>query len=207
MSIRSKQTRRLGPTLLAVLVFTGGSFMAQSAQSAPGPGMGGGMAQPGGAMQGGMQGKGRHRQAMQGCGHAKHGKRHGKRGRTSCGKHLFGGCWKHSLNAEQKARLDRLHINHARIKAPIKARIKALKVDLAILATTTEPDKAVIDAKIAELLEFKGESMGAKYGYIAAQRQVLTPAQQVSFDMEQIHGAMHGKMHGKMGKGGGGARH
>ena len=70
--------------------------------------------------------------------------------------------------------------------------IKVLKVDLAVLSTAPQPDKAVIDAKIKELIELKGQLLGAKYGYIAAQRQVLTPPQQVSFDMDTIHGAMHG---------------
>lgn len=196
MNSQLKKNPVLVTALIAVLTLVGGLAMAQGAQPAPGPGMGGGMGQPGGpgyAMYGCMQRHGKHGQGMQGGGYGKHGKRHGQHGQTHCGKHLFGGCWKKSLSDEQKARLDQLHINHARIKAPLKARIKVLKVDLAMLATAPRPDKVVIDAKIEALLKLKGKLLGAKYGYIAAQRQVLTPEQQISFDMEKVHGAMHGK--------------
>lgn len=210
MNSRSRKNPVLVLTLIACLTLIGGSGMAQSEQTTvgtgPGMGMSGGMGQPQGAdctMHGGMHGKGKHRQGMKGGGHAKHGKHHGQQGRTRFGQHLFGGHWSQSLSNQQKAQLDQLHINHTRIKAPLKARIKALKVDLAVLATAPEPDKTVIDAKIEEMLKLKGQLLGAEYGYIAAQRQVLTPMQQVSFDMEKIHGAMHGKG----GKGGKDAKH
>ena len=203
MNSRSRKNTRYVLTTIAVLALIGGSGMVQSEQTSAGPGMGG----MGRAMHGGMQGQGKHRMGMKGGGHGEHGKHQGKhqgkRGHKGCGQHVFGGSWIHSLSNQQKARLDQLHVNHARIKAPLKARIKALRVDLAVLATVPEPDKAVIDAKIEEMLKLKGQMLGAEYGYIAAQRRVLTPAQQVSFDIEQIHGAMHGKK----GKGGEGKKH
>lgn len=205
MKSRFRKNSVLGPMLIAFLALIGGAGMAQSAQTTvgPGPGMGGGtgvMGSPACAMRGGMQGQGRHRQGMEGRGHKKHGKHQCNHGQARRGQHLFGGNWTQSLSGAQKVQLDQLHVNHARIKAPLKARTKALKVDLAVLATAPEPDKAVIDAKIEELLKLKGQLLGAEYGYIAAQRRVLTPLQQVSFDMEKIHGAMHGKK-GKGGKG------
>lgn len=187
MSFSMIKIPRILPALLVAATLTGGVVFVQEADAAPGAGMGGGM--QGGGMQGkGMQGKGMH-----GGGHRKHGAGGGKHGHGSCGKHLYGGCWKKTLSPEQKARLDQLHVNFAKTKAPLKARIKVLKLDLTILAIAPQPEKAVIDAKIAELLRLKGQMMGAKYGYVAAQRQVLTPQQQVAFDMEQIHRAMHGK--------------
>lgn len=187
MIFRLKRALGFLPALFVASALTAGLAVAQQVEAAPGAGMGGGM------QGGGMQGMGMHGKRMHGGGHGKCGKGGGKHGQTSCGKHLYGDCWKNTLNAEQKIRLDQLHVNFAKIKAPLKARIKVLKLDLAILATAPQPDKAVIDAKIAELLRLKGQMLGAKYGYVAAQRQVLTPAQQVAFDMDTIHKAMHGK--------------
>ncbi|MEA3278053.1 MAG: hypothetical protein U9Q81_22755 [Pseudomonadota bacterium] len=189
MNIRLIRTSVFLTALVVVSALVSGMAFAQAAAATPGPGMGTGMQQPGGpggGIPGLRQGKGK-----QGAG--KHGGRHGEHGKGQGGKHLFGEIWNKTLTDEQKAQLDQLHVNYAKIKAPLKSRVKALQVDLAVLSTAAEPDKAVIDAKIAELLNLEGEMMGAEYGYIAAQRRVLTPEQQVSFDMATIHKAMHGK--------------
>ncbi len=171
-----------------------------------GKGMHGG---EGGGMHGGMHGGGQHRGGMHGggkrggCKHGggkhgggKHGGMH--RGGKHGGPHLYGDDWRETLTDEQKAQLDRLHVAYAKTKAPRKARMKALKVELATLATAAEPSQKAIDAKIDQLLQTKREAMRAKYAYIADQRKVLTPEQQVSFDMHLIHKTMHGKK----GKGG-----
>lgn len=197
MSFRFTRIRGFLPALFVAGVLTAGLTFAQEVDAAPGAGMGGGM------QGGGMQGKGMHGKGVHGGRHGKHGQGGGKHGHKSCGKHLYGDCWKKTLSAEQKVRLDQLHVNFAKIKVPLKVRIKVLKVDLAILATAPQPDKAAIDAKIAELLRLKGQMLGAEYGYVAARRQVLTPQQQVSFDMGTIHEAMHGKE----GKGPHGGKH
>lgn len=161
----------------------GGHAMHES-----GKGMHGGHG--GGKHGGGMHGGGKHG----GCkgGACKHkGGMHG--GSKHGGPRLYGEDWRESLTDEQKAQLDRLHLTYARTKAPSKARMKALKVELSTLATAAEPSQKAIDAKIDELLQVKREAMRAKYAYIAGQRKVLTPEQQVSFDMHVIHKAMHGK--------------
>jgi hypothetical protein len=189
MKFRLIETRRALSALFVASALAGGMGLTNDTHAAPAAGMGGGMAQASG-----MQPKGQHRHGKHGGGHSKHGhKSCGLRGREDCGKHLLGDCWKRTLSVPQKARLDQIHANHAKIKAPLKARIEALKVDLAVMATAPQPGKAAIDAKIEELMRLKGQMLGAKYGYIAAQRQVLAPPQQVSFDMETIHRAMHGK--------------
>lgn len=112
------------------------------------------------------------------------------------GPQLYGPSWKETLTDGQKAQLDALHRDYARTKAPLKAGIKALKVALAALATAPEPDTQAIEAKIDELLALKRDAMRAKYAYVAAQRQVLSEEQRVSFDMHSIHRAMHGKKGG-----------
>lgn len=134
---------------------------------------------------GGMHGGGKHGGGMRGGG--MHGG--GKHG----GSHLYGDDWRETLTDEQKDQLDRLHVAYAKTKAPRKARMKALKVELTSLATAAQPDTQTIDAKIEELLQIKRAAMRAKYAYIADQRKLLTPEQQVSFDMQMIHKAMHGK--------------
>jgi Spy/CpxP family protein refolding chaperone len=135
--------------------------------------------------------KGRHGAGMEG--------KHGKDGH---GGHLFGEDWRNMLTAEQKLQLDRLHVEFAKTKVQLKAQIKALKLQLAVLATSEQPQPAAIDAGIEEVLAVKRQLMSAKYGYIAAQRRVLTPEQQVSFDLEVLKRAKHGKRDQHHGKGG-----
>jgi Spy/CpxP family protein refolding chaperone len=197
----SKPSKRL--TLLSTLILlTGlaagvGIVQAEQhggghAMHGSGKGMHGGHG--GGKHGGGMPGAGKHG----GCKHkgGKHGGMHS--GGKHSGPRLYGEDWRKSLTDEQKAQLDRLHLAYARTKAPSKARMKALEVELTALATAVEPSWQVIDARIDELLQIKRQAMRAKYAYIADQRRVLTPEQQVSFDMQMIHKAMHGKK----GKGG-----
>jgi Spy/CpxP family protein refolding chaperone len=197
----SKPSKRL--TLLSTLILlTGlaagvGIVQAEQhggghAMHGSGKGMHGGHG--GGKHGGGMPGAGKHG----GCKHkgGKHGGMHS--GGKHSGPRLYGEDWRKSLTDEQKAQLDRLHLAYARTKAPSKARMKALEVELTALATAVEPSWQVIDARIDELLQIKSQAMRAKYAYVADQRRVLTPEQQVSFDMQMIHKAMHGKK----GKGG-----
>jgi Spy/CpxP family protein refolding chaperone len=80
-----------------------------------------------------------------------------------------------------------------KITAPIKAKIKNLKVELAMLVTTDKPDTNAINKKIDELTKLKNDKMREKYKYIIAKRKVLTAEQQVLFDTRVIQKAMHGK--------------
>lgn len=197
----SKPSKRL--TLLSTLILLTGLAAGVGIVQAEQHGGGHAMHGSGKGMHGG-HGGGKHGSGMQGAGKhggCKHkGGKHG--GMHSGGKHggprLYGEDWRQSLTDEQKAQLDRLHLAYARTKAPSKARMKALEVELTALATAVEPSWQVIDARIDELLQIKRQAMRAKYAYIADQRRVLTPEQQVSFDMQMIHKAMHGKK----GKGG-----
>lgn len=117
------------------------------------------------------------------------------------GKHMYGPDWRQSLTGEQKAELDRLHLQYARTKAPLKAGVKAMEVRLAVLATSDNPNMEQMEGPMMDLLLAKQEMMRAKFNYIAAQRKVLTPQQRVSFDMDVIHKTMHGDVH-KKSKGG-----
>jgi hypothetical protein len=78
---------------------------------------------------------------------------------------------------------------------PMKARMKAIKIELAALATAETPDTQAMQRRINELLEVKREILTQKYLYIAAKRSVLSPEQRPSFDLDVIHKSSHPKMH------------
>ena len=119
-------------------------------------------------------------------------------------KGMSGMCWKDTLTDEQRTKLAKIKLDYMKAKAPIKAKMKSVKVELAMLVTTDKPDMNAINKKIDELTKLKNDKMKEKYKYIAAKRKVLTADQQVLFDMRVIKKAMYGK--GK-GKGRGHGRH
>ena len=110
--------------------------------------------------------------------HRKHHGHHGSR--------LLGPHWKGTLTAEQRAQIDQMHVLFAKAKAPVKARVKALKADLALLITGDMPDSALIEKKINELLAMKKRIMQMRYVHIADMRSVLTVEQRASFDMDVL---------------------
>jgi hypothetical protein len=204
----NRQRSVIAAGLLLGMLLAGGQVLAQDQASAGGhqamhpvPQMDAGTPGKKGCKH---HGKGAHAGKQHRAGKGHHGgcDKHGKAGHPGTGKgakRLYGEHWKHSLTAEQKAELDRLHLEYARTKAPLKAGIKAMKVRLAVLATSGSATQDDMNGPIMDLLLAKQEMVRAKYNYIAAQRNVLNPEQRVSFDMEVIHKAMHGSKggHGK----------
>lgn len=184
MSTDSRKMRELGlAAFLGTLIATG--MPAAHAEKATGyKGMhqahhgGAQMVQPGKG-----QGGGKHR--GHGMGHGRH--------------HLFGDHWKKTLTPEQKVQLDRLHLAFAKKKHGLMSGIRALKVQLAVMAVADQQQPGAVEAHIDNLLTAKRQLMQTKYSYIVAQRKVLTPEQRVSFDMDVIHKADRAKgkgMHG-----------
>ena len=112
------------------------------------------------------------------------------------GKSMPGMCWKVTLTDEQRAKLAKVKLDYMKAKAPIKAKMKSVKVDLAILVTTDKPDMNAINKKIDELTKLKNDKIKEKYKYIAAKRKVLNDEQRVLFDMKIIKKAMKGKHKG-----------
>ncbi|MDJ0890184.1 MAG: periplasmic heavy metal sensor [Gammaproteobacteria bacterium] len=147
----------------------------------------------------GHQGHGCKRQGHgghHGCGGkmGRHGGHHGHAAHH--GKKLFGPHWRTTLSPEQANELDRLRVEHAKRKMPLKAKAKAIKLELTALATADEPGTSTMDARIDELLAVKGEMLKHKYAHIAAMRKVLTPEQRVSFDMDVLkRSKQKGKKH------------
>lgn len=187
---------RFGLAALLGAFIAGGLALAESSEDRPGPG-----------------------HAMHGMHHsAKHGEYGGKGSRHGMGRHhggdddhgkkgLYGPHWESTLTDEQRNRLDSLKLAHARAKMPLKAKARAVRVQLAALATAESPDASAIDAKIKEMLEIKLGLMRDKYRYIAARRAVLTPEQRISYDMEMMKKAMHKDKHKRKGKGHHGGKH
>ncbi len=121
--------------------------------------------------------------------HRHHGAHHGS--------HLFGPSWKQTLTEDQIRTINRLHADLARIKAPLKARMRLAKTELAVLTTKDEPNTEAIDKKIREVLDLKGRILRAHSDHVIEVRKMLTPEQRASFDMHVIKkaGRQHGKSH------------
>ncbi len=101
--------------------------------------------------------------------------------------------WKKDLSDEQRARLQALMLDHMKKKLPLKAKKKALKIDLALMVTTDKPDDKAIDKKINELLATKKQIMKLKYAHKTTVRKELSPEQRVLFDMHILKKSMRGK--------------
>ena len=105
-------------------------------------------------------------------------------------------CWRDTLTDEQRANLAKIKLDHMKVQAPIKAKMKTIKVELALLVTADKPDMAAINKKTDELTKLKNSKMKEKYKYIAAKRKLLNAEQRVLFDMHVIKKATKGKHKG-----------
>ncbi len=134
---------------------------------------------------------------ISGVANAERGMGHGgMHGGKHCGHGMYGACWKDTLTDEQRTKLAKLKLDHMKVQAPIKAKMKTIKVDLALLVTADKPDSAAINKKIDELTKLKNAKMKQKYKYVAAKRKVLNDEQRVLFDMKVIKKAMKGQYTG-----------
>lgn len=205
MKIHLKNMRELGLAAFLGALLAGGLPIAHAEHTTGKKGIHGAMQKHG------AHGSGTHmaqhgKSHSGGSKHGRHCKRHGKdhgghKGKSHGRHHLFGDHWKKELTAEQKVQLDQLHVEFAKKKHTLKSGIKALEVQLAVLAVADEPQQEAVDTQINNLLTAKRQLIQAKHRYIAAQRTVLTPEQRVSFDMEVIHKAGTGTVKGKHGGG------
>jgi Spy/CpxP family protein refolding chaperone len=106
--------------------------------------------------------------------------------------------WKKSLSSEQRAKIDKMKLDFIKKQYPMKAKKKALKIELALLATADSPDMKAIDKKIDDLLALTKQMMQQKYAHKTAVRKELNDEQRVQFDIAMLKKAKHGKrcMHG-----------
>lgn len=111
-------------------------------------------------------------------------------------------CWRASLSDEQAKKIDALRLAYSQKTAPLKARIKQARIDLALLISTNEPEDRLIDKKIDEIVKLKAEKMRIKSDHQIAVRSFLTAEQRVNFDMQLLkkanrehQGFAHGGWH------------
>jgi Spy/CpxP family protein refolding chaperone len=119
-------------------------------------------------------------------------KHHGE-GHRKSGHHHSQPDWKHSLSDEQKAKMKQIKGAYMKQKLPLKARKKALKLELMALATAENPDQVAIDAKIDQLLRVKKSLLLAKTRKIADIRAQLNEEQRTGFDLYVLKKAERGK--------------
>ncbi len=136
----------------------------------------------GGAMRGqsgGMQRQCEHHMQHHGAeaGAGAH-ERHGHHGKSDA----HSTSWRQTLTPEQRTQIDGLRVNHMKIVAPLRASIRAVKTELAVLATADAPDSASMQTKLDELLEMKKQVMLQRYEHMASVRKILTAEQRISFD-------------------------
>ncbi len=114
--------------------------------------------------------------------------------------------------AEAQRALNPIKAEYAKKQAPLKARYKALKLELMALALTDTPDSAAIDKKIDEMLELKRQLLRNKADKVSAIRNALDEDQRPQYDLRVMkkaaragahhgsragcHGFGHGGMHG-----------
>ena len=105
--------------------------------------------------------------------------------------------WKRSLSDEQKTKLRAKKVAFLKKKLPAKAKMKTIKMELAVMSIADKPDQAAINKKIDELLALKKDLLRAKYAHIASVRKELKPDQQSMFDKWRLKKAKKGKCHHK----------
>ena len=121
---------------------------------------------------------------------------HGQGRGHHCKHHGGAGSWKASLSDKQSKQLDRFHLDYKKKKYPIKSKLKAAKVDLALLMTSDSPKQQDIEKKIDQILKLKGEKLRIKAAHKIEVRKMLTEEQRVQFDMHVLKKAFKGKKKG-----------
>jgi Spy/CpxP family protein refolding chaperone len=97
-----------------------------------------------------------------------------------------GASWKSSLTDAQKEKIKKMKVDYLKVKYPLKARMRTIKLELAVLATADAPDQKAIDATIEELLVLKKDLLKAKYAHKIAVRKELKPEEKVAFDKHML---------------------
>ena len=128
------------------------------------------------------------------------GMMHGDKGQSE---YRHGGHWMADISDEQRSELKRIKAEHIKKQAPLKARMKALKVELMAMALSDAPDKAAADKKIDEMLDLKRQMLQNKVEKVSASRKALDEQQRALYDIHVMKKAAKGGRHGDghMGRG------
>ena len=117
------------------------------------------------------------------------------------GEYRHGGHWMAGISDEQRSEMKRIKAEHIKKQAPLKARMKALKVELMAMALADAPDQAATDKKIDEMLDLKRQMLQNKVEKVSASRKALDEQQRAMYDIYVMKKAAKGDRHGHMSHG------
>ncbi len=170
-------------TIVAAGVLTAtliGAFAGSAAQADPQGGKPGyGQTHMGPGHHGYGQGYGAGRHHGHGMHHGGGGGHHG----MGMGHHEAGKHWMASLSPEQHQQVMQLRAEHKKQAMPRKARMRAIKLELAALATAVAPDRAAIETKVDEFLALKRLAMIERAMHVGDLRRLLNDEQKAAYDM------------------------
>ncbi len=109
------------------------------------------------------------------------------------GGYMHGARWRQSLSDEQRKKIEKIKLDYVKKKAVLKASKKALKIDLALLATKNNVSMAEINRKIDQYVKIKKQLLRIKYSHLVAVRNELTAEQRVNFDLGVMRKSRSGK--------------
>lgn len=112
--------------------------------------------------------------------------------------HGLTGSWRASLTEDQKSEISLSHLRMSRQHALLEARIQAREAEIRNLVTSDEGAEQSLETAIDELMALEKEKVLGHYRHMIEVRQLLTPQQRVSFDMDVISGK-HGHKGGHEG--------
>ncbi len=168
-----------------VIIFIFGVGIASSALAQPGDAM-----RPHGMMgsQGMMGSRGGHEP-----GHASMGMRGG--GHSSIPK------WFKSLDDEQKKKMDAIQLKMKKALNLLNAQIQLKRAELRDTFVQDAPDTDALHAKVSEVADLERQLLTVRYDLLLELRNMLTPEQRMSFDLELLKkgvagGGHRGKGHG-----------
>ena len=98
--------------------------------------------------------------------------------------HHFSPHWSKTLSDEQRLDIDRLHLELGRELAVLKAKEVLKEKELNVLSASGKAGQKAIYAKIDELMEVKRDIMRQRHDHLVEMRELLTPEQRLSYDME-----------------------
>lgn len=100
--------------------------------------------------------------------------------------YVTGRHWKDALTDEQKAEIDWVTLTLLQSQQPLGTQIAAKEAEINQLIIGEDVDQDLLSSKLDELLQLRREYLLNKYRRMIEMRQILTPQQRVSFDMDVL---------------------
>ena len=97
--------------------------------------------------------------------------------------HQFSPHWSETLTDEQKAKVDRMHLELDRELSVLKAQEELAQKELNVYTVRDDAKMATINAKIDALLAVEKQILQQRYAHLIEMRKELTSEQRISYDM------------------------